>query len=235
MFEVQIYLKEDCSEVWRTDTITGFPANITNLLPGQDYYMRVKQICGPTQQSDWSSITNCITAYTTLYSTDLLGSFNTNSYTPRHWQRACGTSAADIFSQAGSAMITEASSPKGWTVKDGHLATYVSIKETRNTNPYCWIFSPSVELPKGDVVLTFNLALTDDDGINKPDSTVNNDNDKFYVVISDNNGRSWEEQKKFTWTNDGKGDFDYNAIPVDGTTYSLDLSKYAGNVIRVAF
>ncbi len=235
MFEVQISTKEDCSEIWRTDTIAGFPATITNLLPGQEFYMRVKQICGPTQQSDWSSITNCITAYTTLYSTDLLGSFNTNSYAPRHWQRACGTSAADIFSQAGSAMVTDASSPLGWTVKDGHLATYVSIKETRNTNPYCWIFSPSIELPKGDVVLTFNLALTDDDGIHKPDSTINNDNDKFYVVISDNNGRSWEEQKKFTWTNDGKGDFDYNAIPVDGKTYSLDLSKYAGNVIRVAF
>ncbi len=235
MFEVQISKKEDCSEIWRTDTISGFPATITNLLPGQEFYMRVKQICGPTQQSDWSSITNCITAYTTLYSTDLLGSFNTNSYTPRHWQRACGTSAADIFSKAGSAMVTEASSPLGWTVKDGHLATYVTIKETRNTNPFCWIFSPSVELPTGEVMLSFNLALTDDDGIHKPDSTIKNDADKFYVVISDNNGRSWEEQNKFTWTNDGSGDYDYNAIPVDGETYMLDLTKYAGKVIRIAF
>ncbi len=235
MFEVQISTKEDCSEIWRTDTIAGFPVDIKNLLPGQEYYMRVKQICGPTQQSDWSSITNCITAYSTLYSTELLETFNSNSYTPRHWQRACGTSAADIFSKAGSAMVTEATSPLGWTIKDGHLATYVTIKETRNTNPYCWIFSPSVELPKGNVVMTFNLALTDDDGIHKPDSTIKNDNDKFYVVISDNNGRSWEEQNKFTWTNDGKGDYDYNAIPVDGATYSLDLTKYAGKVIRVAF
>jgi glycosyltransferase involved in cell wall biosynthesis len=68
----------------------------------------------------------------------------------------------------------------------------------------------------------------------RPDSTVNNDNDKFYVVISDNNGRSWEEQKKFTWTNDGKGDFDYNAIPVDGKTYSFFASE-AGNEGIIAF
>ena len=235
MFEVQISLKEDCSEVWRTDTITGFPANITNLLPGQDYYMRVKQICGPTQQSDWSSITNCITAYTTLYSTDLLGTFNINSYTPRHWQRSCGTSAADIFSQAGSAMITDPTLPLGWKVKDNHLAVYVTSAETRETNPYCWIFSSSVELPKGDVTMLLDLALTDDDGIHKPDSTISNKKDKFYVIISENNGRSWEEQNKFAWTNDGAGDFDYNAIPFEGTTYSLDLSKYAGKVVRFAF
>ena len=235
MFEVQISLKEDCSVIWRTDTVTGFPVTIKNLLPGTDYFMRVKQICGLTQYSDWSSITNCITAYSTLYSTDLLGIFNSNSYTPRHWQRSCGTSAEDIFSQAGSAMITESSSPLGWTIKDGHLATYVAMTETRTTNPYCWIFSSSVELPKGDVVMTFNLALTDDDGIHKPDSTIKNNNDKFYVVISDDNGRSWKNENKITWTNDGVGDYDYNSIPVDGTTYSIDLSKYAGKVIRFAF
>ena len=235
MFEVQISTEDDMSVIWRTDTVSGFPTTLTNLNPGQDYYMRIRTICGETQQSDWSSITNCITAYSTRYSTDELGTFEINSYTPRHWQRSCGTSAADIFSQAGSAMVTDPSSPMGWTVKDGHLATYVLGASTKTANPYCWIFSSSIELPKGKVVMLFDLALTDDDGEHPADSTVDNSKDKFYVVVSDDNGRSWVETQKFSWTNDGHGDYDYNAIPFEGATYSLDLSPYAGKVIRLAF
>jgi hypothetical protein len=235
MFEVQISTEDDMSVIWRTDTVSGFPTTLTNLNPGQDYYMRIRTVCGETQQSDWSSITNCITAYSTRYSTDELGTFEINSYTPRHWQRSCGTSAADIFSQAGSAMVTDPSSPMGWTVKDGHLATYVLGASTKTANPYCWIFSSSIELPKGKVVMLFDLALTDDDGEHPADSTVDNSKDKFYVVVSDDNGRSWVETQKFSWTNDGHGDYDYNAIPFEGATYSLDLSPYAGKVIRLAF
>jgi hypothetical protein len=235
MFEVQISLKEDFHEIWRTDTITGFPATLKNLLPGQDYFIRVKQICGATNQSEWSSAANCITAYSTLYSTSQLGVFNTQSYVPRHWQRSCGTSAADIFSKAGSAMITDPSLPLGWTVKNGRISTYVTTAETRATNPYCWLFSSSIELPNTDVTMLFDLALTDDDGVHKPDSTISNVDDVFYVVVSENNGRSWEEHNKFTWTNNNKGDFEYNSIPVEGATYSLDLTKYAGKVIRLAF
>ena len=234
-FEIQISTIEDFSSIWRTDTVTAFPVNLKNLDPGQSYYMRIRTICGATNYSDWSSMTNCITAYSVLYSSDDLGVFETASYSPRHWQRACGTSAADIFSKAGSAMTTDASSPLGWRVKDGHLATYVAPTQTRETNPYCWMFSSSIELPEGDVTMLFNLALTDADGVHRADSTVNNKNDKFYVVISEDNGRSWEEHNKVTWTNDGKGDYDYNSIPFEGRSYSVDLSKYAGKVIRFAF
>jgi hypothetical protein len=234
-YEVQLSLKEDFREIWRTDMIDTFPVQLTNLLPGQDYYVRARQVCGETNKSEWSSATNCITAYSTLYSTDLLGSFNTKSFTPRHWQRSCGVSATEIFDQTGSAMITDATSPLGWTVKDGHLATYVTSFQTRETNPYCWIFSPSIELPQGENRLMLNLALTDDDGVHKPDSTLSNVDDKFYVVVSDDNGRSWVETNKFVWANAGNADFDYNAIPHTGGVYEVDLSKYSGKVIRLAF
>jgi hypothetical protein len=234
-YEVQLSLKEDFREIWRTDAIDTFPVLLTNLLPGQEYYVRARQVCGETNKSGWSSATNCITAYSTLYSTDLLKSFETKSFTPRYWQRSCGVSATEIFDQTGSAMITEATSPLGWTVKDGHLATYVTSFQTRETNPYCWIFSPSVELPEGENRLMLTLALTDDDGVHKPDSTLSNVDDKFYVVVSDDNGRSWVESNKFVWANKGNADFDYNAIPHTGGVYELDLSKYSGKVIRLAF
>lgn len=234
-FEVQLSLDDEFREIWRTDTVHEFPVVLTDLLPGKDYYMRARQICGETNKSDWSSATNCITAYSTLYSTDLLGTFNTKSFSPRHWQRSCGVSATEIFEKTGSAMITDATSPLGWTVRDGHLATYVTSFQTRETNPYCWIFSPSIELPAGENRLMFNLALTDDDGVHRPDSTLSNVDDKFYVVISDDNGRSWVESNKFVWANKGNADFDYNAIPFEGGIYELDLSKYSGKVIRLAF
>lgn len=234
-YEVQLSLKEDFREIWRTDMIDTFPVVLTNLLSGQDYYIRARQVCGETNKSKWSSVANCITAYSTLYSTDLLGTFNTKSFTPRHWQRSCGVSATEIFEKTGSAMITDATNPLGWTVKDGHLVTYVTSFETRETNPYCWIFSPSIELPQGENRLMFNLALTDDDGVHKPDSTLSNIEDKFYVVVSEDNGRSWVESNKFVWANKGNADFDYNAIPYTGGIYELDLSKYSGKVIRLAF
>lgn len=234
-YEVQMSLNEDFREIWRTDMIDTFPVVLTNLLPGKDYYIRARQVCGATNMSEWSSATNCITAYSTLYSTELLGTFNTKSYSPRHWQRSCGVTATEIFEKTGSAMITDATSPLGWIVKDGHLATYVTSFQTREANPYCWIFSPSIELPQGENRLMFNLALTDDDGVHKPDSTLSNVDDKFYVVVSDDNGRSWLESNKFVWANKGNADFDYNAIPHDGAVYEVDLSKYSGKVIRLAF
>ena len=234
-YEVQLSLKEDFREIWRTDMIDTFPVQLTNLLSGQDYYIRARQVCGETNKSEWSSAANCITAYSTLYSTYLLGTFNTQSFTPRHWQRSCGVSATEIFDKTGSAMVTDPTSPLGWTVKDGHLATYVTSFETRETNPYCWMFSASIELPKGDNILMLDLALTDDDGVHKPDFTVSNTNDKFYVVVSDDNGRSWLESNKFTWTNTGDGDFVYNEIPYTWATYQVDLSEYSGKVIRLAF
>ena len=234
-YEVELSLNEDFREIWRTDMIDTFPVVLTNLLPGQDYYIRARQVCGETNKSAWSSATNCITAYSTLYSTELLGTFNTKSFTPRHWQRSCGVSATEIFDKTGSAMITDATSPLGWTVQDGHLATYVTSFQTREANPFCWIFSPSIELPTGENRLMFNLALTDDDGIHKPDSTLSNVDDLFYVVVSDDNGRSWVESNKFVWANKGNADFDYNAIPYDGGVYEVDLSKYSGKVIRLAF
>lgn len=234
-YEVQLSLKEDFREIWRTDMIDTFPVQLENLLPGQDYYVRARQVCGETNKSEWSSATNCITAYSTLYSTNLLGTFNTKSFTPRHWQRSCGVSATEIFDKTGSAMITDATSPLGWTVQDGHLATYVTSFQTRETNPYCWIFSPSIELPQGENRLMLTLALTDDDGVHKPDSTLSNVDDKFYVVVSDDNGRSWVESNKYVWANSGNADFDYNAIPHTGGVYEVDLSKYSGKVIRLAF
>ena len=234
-YEIQISEKEDFSKIWRTDFIDTFPVRIIDLQPGTDYYIRARQVCGETNKSSWSSVANCITAYSTLYSTELLGTFKIQSFTPRHWQRSCGTSATEIFDRTGSAMVTEATSPLGWTVKDGHLTTYVSSFETREVNPYCWMFSASIDLPAGENILMIDLALTDDDGVHKPDSTASNTDDKFYVIVSDDNGRSWVESNKFTWTNTGDGDFDYNSIPHTWATYQMDLSKYSGKVIRLAF
>lgn len=106
-----------------------------------------------------------------------------------------------------------------------------------------WMVTPNIAIPEGQSQLTFDLALTDGKRVSSSSSVVEDlctevtemvEDDKFVVAISTDNGRTWKEDNTTIW-NDVDGDYSYSEIPVDGQKYLIDLNKYAGQIIQVAF
>jgi len=59
--------------------------------------------------------------------------------------------------------------------------------------------------------------------------------DKFMVIVSEDNGATWSKGNATIWSNEATADFSYNAIPEHGKTYNINMSNYAGKVIKIAF
>ncbi|MBO7233538.1 MAG: choice-of-anchor J domain-containing protein [Paludibacteraceae bacterium] len=119
-----------------------------------------------------------------------------------------------------------------------NMQIFGSVKtSTRN-----WILTPAISIPEGDVKLTFDLALSQ--GNRGADNSTPIDmceevtgeveDDKFAVLVSLDNGKSWDRENAIIW-NDVDGDSVYSNIPLNGRAYSMDMSRYAGKIIRVAF
>ena len=105
-----------------------------------------------------------------------------------------------------------------------------------------WMVTPNIAIPEGQSQLTFDLALTDGKIMSSSSSvtdlctqvTETVADDIFAVLVSTDNGRTWKEDNAIIW-NDEVGDYAYSEIPAEGKKYLFDLSKYAGQIIQVAF
>ena len=83
----------------------------------------------------------------------------------------------------------------GWTVTSGqgvygttnHLKLQVYGTDVRN-----WIVSPFIEMDD-NMQLSFDLALTKNSGTLVPAEAGQQDDDKFYVLITTDEGATWEE------------------------------------------
>ena len=104
-----------------------------------------------------------------------------------------------------------------------------------------WLVTPNIRIPQGETKLTFDLALTQGD--DKVSSTVKDlctavkgavKDDIFAVLVSTDNGHTWKEDDAIIW-NDKDGDYKYSEIPATANKVLIDMSKYAGQIIQVAF
>ena len=104
-----------------------------------------------------------------------------------------------------------------------------------------WLITPTIAIPEGDTKLTFDLALSKgkENAKSAPtdiceEVTDQVGDDKFAVLVSLDNGDTWDRDNAVIW-NDLNGDSVYSNIPFNGKTYMMDMNKYAGKTIRVAF
>ena len=105
-----------------------------------------------------------------------------------------------------------------------------------------WIVTPNIRIPQGETKLTLDMAITQ--GKNPYNSLTMTDlctpvtgtveDDIFAILVSTDNGRTWKKDDAIIW-NDVDGDYKYSEIPAEGKKYLFDLSKYAGQIIQVAF
>lgn len=139
--------------------------------------------------------------------------------------------------------------PAGWTclTKSGN-AWESSTKWSMGKGSYVWgeehaaintystyngmLVSPeiSTEGVENNLLLSFDLALTKYATSTAP---VNTDNQTLEIRVSTDGGQTFD--RPVATFGDADAQFSYADIPVDGERYIIDLSRYAGQSVRIGF
>jgi hypothetical protein len=209
--------------------------------------VRVKSICSDEDQSDWSAVYTFATLRGVVYDQD----FTEQVICPIDWQRSGGSYsekadypslvASDVLNILVTFRYLKETDVKSWqTVEkifDRGLFSSRHIAVTMELSQSHWLFSPILELSneEDNYHLAFDLALTDKSSNAQPfESFTSNANSRFMVIVSDDGGITWKTENAVTWGT-SRDEYKFSSIPVSGRSYSIDLTKYAGKPIMVAF
>lgn len=115
-------------------------------------------------------------------------------------------------------------------VFDSHAYTVLGA----NSNERKWLVSPPIILGNAnDLNLSFDIGMSRQTGNQVPLTPGEQDNQKIYVFVSDDQGATWHMVKG--WCGEMCGLPDLNALNPQGTTSYVNLSSYQNETILVAF
>ena len=115
-------------------------------------------------------------------------------------------------------------------VFDSHAYTVLGA----NGNEHKWLVSPPIILGNAnDLKLSFDIGMSRQTGNQVPLTPGEQDNQKIYVFVSDDEGATWHMVKG--WCGEMCGLPDLNALNPQGTTSYVNLSSYQNETIQVAF
>lgn len=215
------------------DTLYTF----NNLTPSTNYYFRVRSVCGAEDVSDWSNVKAVRTAIGVPYEE----TFN-HSALPSDWTRYQGSVDS---AYAGILPTLYTSTSYGWS---NYTSSYGLDANHMKGYPYYysasyqdhWIISPSIDLTPNvgsNITASFLMALTGSSSSSAPSESVLPYLDIRFMVSADD-GQTWSAANSWIWADSVAGAYASPAsIPADGreNMVSLDLSRFAGQTIRVAF
>lgn len=220
-------------------TVTSFPYRFENLEELTDYYVRVKTVCGPFEQSEWS----IPVVFETLRGIAYTQPFAQKTFCPEDWTRASETALNSVLNYHSPRFkYSQPTAASGWVAKEaladfGLFSTDHMVATFSGTNAW-WLFSPAVDLADATAKyhMSFDLAVTnyasgDTVSVQAKDDVAN----KFVVLVSDDAGATWKKENITTWNWKPNGEYSCLNVPNTGKQYSIDLNKFAGKAIMVAF
>ena len=162
---------------------------LTNLLPDISYDVKVTPVC----TTPLSSIVSFTTPCATLSVPTITEEFNLVPPS-RCWERKSG-----LLPASGPATLTTTTS--GWILNSNVTPSNASLNIYGTSRSY-WFISPSIDLGNGTspMQLEFDVFLSDWNNANPADSS--GYDDRFAVVISTDNGVTWEATNAFIWSSD---------------------------------
>ena len=211
-----------------------------DLEASQSYYFRVLHLCGEDGISDWVVSNEFVTNYVVRF----FENFSAVRTYPVNWNRA-SVVPEEVFSgqqQLQKNFVEDWR--ENWTRSvsgDGLISSndiYSMTSDYKETSYNDWLISPIIDLTAVSVNTTLNLSFllgisSNNDGSANPAA----DGDKFIVAVSEDAGKTWTRENS-TWWSDAKTDnatYSYKAITRKGDLYTIDMTKYIGKQIQVAF
>ncbi len=230
------YQQTGATTGWTQVAANSNPFTLTGLNPGTSYQARVRSICNSSDTSAISNVISFQTACVALTVPTLVEGFNTIPPSTC-WERKTGLLPA-------TGLATLSSTTSGW-----YSNTYPIMPNAGNhayiniwsTSARYWLITPSYNLGDGTTPaqIEFDVLLSTYNASGAPNTT--GTDDKFAVVVSTDNGLTWDVANAFIWSNDSVATPTriYNnlyplrhiILPLFDQTTSL---PYTGNV-KIAF
>ena len=200
---------------------------VTGLQSSTTYYARIRQACGDGEFSDWTETIS----FRTSYGLPFVPSF-TSTTVPTDWTRS-NTKAAQVFTDNRMNPYSG-----GWTIAaadtvfdEYHIRGYI----TGTTWNY-WLVTPSIDLTPNvgqGIILSLDAAMVATSA--NAEKMYTGSDDRFLVAVSTDGGATWDPANVTEWNNSGTGDYVYNDVPTSPRTYYINMSDYAGSVVKIGF
>ena len=228
-----IYYKTTTDVNWTV--ITNVPANsagytILNLSPSTTYAWTMASVCDDGTLIN-STETGMFTTGCAAVSAPFVQNFDASTSLPQCWSRYTGW-VSDVL--AGGALN---STTGGWGFNNSYVfgANHARVN-VFGTNCNRWLVTPAIDLSGlTNPALTFDMALTAWNCADPIESPNGQPDDKFMVIISTDDGATWDVANATVWSNDTLGDYVYNQIPTAGQEFAVSLADYAGQTVKIAF
>ena len=209
---------------------------LEGLYPGTNYYYRLQHLCSPVDAADWA-----IAYFTTLYGVRFYEDFAQAQLKPEGWTRAYSV-PEEVFSGYSLYYYEDNASGNWVRTTDCVFADAAMRAVTSNSRANVadsWLITPAIDMTYTDtkhpLMLSLQLGLSSNEGADIEPSKAKGD--KFLVAVSVDGGKSWKRDNTIWWSDDkdDKATFAYSDIPHEGKTFVVDMSKYAGKQVKVAF
>ncbi|MGN1239395.1 MAG: hypothetical protein ACI4TV_00805, partial [Paludibacteraceae bacterium] len=221
--------------VFEAHNLTEKQVEATGLSPQTTYYAYIRAICGEGDTARWSGHTIFKTACGVPY----FEGFTSTSLS-EDWAGYKGIFGANDTLLMKN--LSESSATTSWYMTSlpssikGMAGTAARV-EVWNTGSYnALLVSPAINLPASaeqPIRVSFKAAKSSNSSSSPAEVT--STDDKFSLIVSTDDGETWTRANSTVWASDGTGDYDYNAITMEASRCNVDLSKYAGQSIRLGF
>lgn len=218
------------TEMVAADT-TSF--TLTGLTQGMEYTVRVRALCSADSESEWSLpatfMTDC-----EMGVLPILENFDGQHYQSRAvascWENMRSSEPFNLgktqyyLSSPVKAEYFNKMWSCNWLNALGDYNQLMSqdcaTSSSVNDRKYKWFISPKMEF-EGSAAVSFDMRYCN----NKGEKPENVGAGRFFVIYSEDGGQTWTDATEFDLSEED-GEFH---------THSLDLSRFAGKTLRVAF
>ena len=215
-------------------------ATVSGLSAGTTYYAYVRAICGVGDTARWSGHTVFTTSYGVPYAENFSAGRLASDWVGYRKSFPAGSDTLDISSLAPATGTTAwyiTNVPSGIT----GMEDYAARVEVYSTGSYDALFvSPAISLPQlgntdTPISVSFKVAKSKYSSSSSASKVNDSKDDKFSLIVSTDDGKTWTRSNSTIWASDGSGDYDYNDFSLNAKRCRVDLSKYAGKSIRLGF
>ena len=225
-----VYYKVASDTVWEqvpSVSVDTMGYELTGLAAATTYQWKVAAIC-----DDGTELVSGISSFTTECAT-FLAPFTENFTTslPMCWNLYFGL-ASDAFAGTNPTNTTS-----GWNFNNTNVFGQGHPKiNIYGTSAKYWLVTPPIDLSNlSEPTLYFDLALTDYNSASPIDDANDQQDDKFMVIISTDNGATWSASNATVWSNDSAAAHVYNQISTTGENINISLANYIGQTVTIAF